>query len=136
MLAPAAKSARRLLADPREICPLHGDLHHDNVLDFGLRGWLAIDPHGLLGERSFDFANIFTNPDLGEPMHRVATLPGRLEARLVIVTQQAHIEPVRMLEWIVAWTGLSAAWFIGDGDLRGAKIDLLINAEAQRLLGR
>jgi aminoglycoside/hydroxyurea antibiotic resistance kinase len=41
---------------------LHGDLHHGNVLDFGLRGWLAIDPKGLLGERGFDFANIFTNP--------------------------------------------------------------------------
>src|SRR5262249_20749056 len=27
---------------------LHGDLHHDNVLDGGLRGWLAIDPKGII----------------------------------------------------------------------------------------
>jgi streptomycin 6-kinase len=51
-----------LLAEPREVGVLHGDLHHGNVLDFGVRGWLAIDPKGLLGERGFDFANIFTNP--------------------------------------------------------------------------
>ena len=41
-LAPAASVARQLLAAPREVCPLHGDLHHENVLDFGDRGWLAI----------------------------------------------------------------------------------------------
>ncbi|EEZ8619436.1 APH(6) family putative aminoglycoside O-phosphotransferase, partial [Escherichia coli O160] len=36
-LAPAASVARQLLAAPREVCPLHGDLHHENVLDFGDR---------------------------------------------------------------------------------------------------
>jgi streptomycin 6-kinase len=30
------------------------------VLDFETSGWLAIDPKGLIGERGFDFANIFT----------------------------------------------------------------------------
>jgi len=29
----------------------------------GPRGWLAIDPKGLCGERGFDFVNIFCNPD-------------------------------------------------------------------------
>ncbi len=50
-----------------------GDLHHRNILDFGSRGWLAIDPKGILGERGFDFANIFCNPDPA-----IATVPGRL----------------------------------------------------------
>ncbi|UGV26148.1 APH(6)-I family aminoglycoside O-phosphotransferase [Rhodopseudomonas boonkerdii] len=136
VLAPAAEQARRLLADQRDIRPLHGDLHHDNVLDFGERGWLAIDPHGLVGERIFDFANIFTNPDLADPTQQVATLPGRFEARLGIVTEETGIETVRLLEWIVAWTGLSAAWFIGDGDHAGAEIDLQVYALAQQLRGR
>ncbi|HWW26138.1 MAG TPA: APH(6)-I family aminoglycoside O-phosphotransferase [Caulobacter sp.] len=133
-LAPAAQIARGLLASQRDIRPLHGDLHHGNVLDFEDRGWLAIDPHGLIGERTFDFANIFTNPDLDDPTHPVATLAGRLEARLAIVVQETGVEPTRILEWIAAWTGLSAAWFIGDGDARGAEIDLIINAQARRLL--
>jgi streptomycin 6-kinase len=131
----AAVTARSLLSDQREIGPLHGDLHHDNVLDFGARGWLAIDPHGLLGERVFDYANIFTNPDLSDPRRPLATLPGRLEARLRIVAPMAGVEPTHMLRWIVAWTGLSAAWFLGDGDEEGAAIDRSINSIACGLLG-
>jgi streptomycin 6-kinase len=134
-LAPAADIARQLLAAPNAVGPLHGDLHHENVLDFGDRGWLAIDPHGLLGERTFDYANIFANPDLSDPSRPLATLPGRLEARLDVVISATGIEPQRLLRWIVAWTGLSAAWFIDDGDDKGAAIDLTINAMALRLLG-
>ncbi|MEU7656816.1 aminoglycoside phosphotransferase family protein, partial [Micromonospora taraxaci] len=120
--------------DQRDVCPLHGDLHHNNVLDFDGRGWLAIDPHGLLGERSFDFANIFTNPDLDDPAWPVATLPERFEARLAIVTQETGIESSRVLKWIVAWTGLSAAWFLNDNDYAGAEVDLQVNALARSLL--
>jgi len=135
MLVAAAETARQLLASPSAVGPLHGDLHHENVLDFGERGWLAIDPHGLLGERTFDYANIFTNPDLSDPGRPLATLPGRFEARLDVVIGATGIEPERLLRWIIAWTGLSAAWFIGDGDDKGAAIDLTINAMAGRLLG-
>ncbi|MGL1446713.1 aminoglycoside phosphotransferase family protein, partial [Vibrio parahaemolyticus] len=39
MLSRCAETARALLDDPREVGVLHGDLHHDNVLDFGPRGW-------------------------------------------------------------------------------------------------
>ena len=116
ILARCAASARALLEEPREIVVLHGDLHHDNVLDFGPRGWLAIDPKHLLGERSFDFANIFTNPDLADPTRPVATAPGRFARRLEIVTEAAGLERDRLLRWILAWTGLSAAWFLSDGD--------------------
>lgn len=133
-LAPAARIARELLATPQSVGPLHGDLHHENVLDFGARGWLAIDPHGLLGERTFDYANIFTNPDLSDPSRPLAILPGRLERRLEVVVAASGLEPARLLRWIVAWTGLSAAWFLGDGDDVGATIDLSVGASALRLL--
>jgi streptomycin 6-kinase len=111
----AAEAARGLLTEPRDICVLHGDLHHNNVLDFGPRGWLAIDPRHVVGERGFDYANIFTNPDLDHPQWPVATHPVRFARRLKIVTEAAKIERTRMLQWILAWTGLSAAWFLQDG---------------------
>lgn len=107
----AAATARELLADPREVAPLHGDLHHGNVLDFGPRGWLAIDPKGLVGERGFDLANIFCNPDLG-----VATAPGRLARQADVVVAAAGIDRGRLLRWVLAYAGLSAAWTLGDGD--------------------
>ena len=77
ILARCAEAARALLSEPREVGVLHGDLHHDNVLDFGVRGWLAIDPKRLVGERGFDFANIFTNPDARRSDPSVANETGR-----------------------------------------------------------
>jgi streptomycin 6-kinase len=111
VLRRAAATARELLAAPRDVVVLHGDLHHGNVLNAGPRGWLAIDPKGLLGERGFDFANIFCNPDLG-----VATAPGRLARQADVVSRAAGLERGRLLKWVLAYAGLSAAWTLGDGD--------------------
>jgi streptomycin 6-kinase len=134
ILTRCAEVAQTLLAQPREVGVLHGDLHHGNVLDFGARGWLAIDPKGLLGERGFDFANIFTNPDLADPTRPVATEPSRFLRRLEVVAEAAGLERQRLLGWILAWTGLSAAWLLGDGD--SAETDLLLAELAAAELGR
>jgi streptomycin 6-kinase len=111
VLATAAAAARELLAEPRDVRALHGDLHHQNVLDFGARGWLAIDPKGLLGERGFDFANLFCNPDL-----ETATAPGRLARQADVVAQAAEVERGRLLRWVLAYAGLSTSWSLEDGD--------------------
>jgi streptomycin 6-kinase len=44
----AAAVAHALLADQRERCVLHGDLHHENIKYSPQRGWLALDPKGLI----------------------------------------------------------------------------------------
>ena len=38
ILAVCAATARELLETPQEIVVLHGDVHHENILDFGSRG--------------------------------------------------------------------------------------------------
>ncbi|WP_034157423.1 aminoglycoside phosphotransferase family protein [Sphingomonas sp. ERG5] len=106
-----ADTAQLLLADPRDVVPLHGDIHHGNILDFGARGWLAIDPKRLIGERGFDYANLFCNPD-----HAIATAPGRLSRQVDIVARAARLERKRLLQWVLAWAGLSATWLIEDGE--------------------
>ncbi|MGO4670119.1 aminoglycoside phosphotransferase family protein [Bosea sp. 2RAB26] len=106
-----AEAARMLLAEPRDVVALHGDIHHANILDFAERGWLAIDPKGLKGERGFDYANLFCNPD-----HPVATAPGRLARQVDVVAHAAQLERGRLLRWILAWAGLSATWLIEDGE--------------------
>jgi streptomycin 6-kinase len=100
---------------------LHGDIHHENILDFGSRGWLAIDPKRVYGERGFDFANIFCNPELP-----TVTKPGRLQRQLPIVCAEAGLEPKRLLRWIIAYAGLSAAWFLSDGDTKNADSDFTV----------
>ena len=115
ILSRSAATAQELLAAPREVRVLHGDVHHDNILDFQERGWLAIDPKGLIGERGFDYANLFCNPDLSDPNYPVATFPDRFARRVEVVSQAAGLERKRLLQWILAWAGLSAVWYLSDG---------------------
>ena len=110
ILRVAAETAADLLATQRDVVVLHGDMHHENVLRFSSRGWLAIDPKGLVGERGFDYANIFCNPD-----SETATMPGRLARQAQVVAETAGLEHSRLLAWILAWAGLSAAFRFEDG---------------------
>ena len=111
VLATSAATARELLIHPQQEGVLHGDIHYNNVLDFGERGWLAIDPKRLYGERGFDYANIFCNPD-----KEAATDRCLFSRRLAIVAETARLDRKRLLQWILAWSGLSAAWYLGEGE--------------------
>lgn len=111
ILGDANLIAYDLLRHQQEISILHGDLHHGNVLDGGHRGWLAIDPKGLLGDRGYDYANIFCNPD-----EEISAAPGRLAEQVAVVSTAARIEPARLLRWIIAYGGLSAAWSLSAGE--------------------
>src|SRR5215213_5970226 len=111
ILERAAVMARQLLAEPRDIVVLHGDIHHGNILDFGSQGWLAIDPKGLLGERAFDFVNILRNPNA-----QVALALGRFSRQATVLADVAGLDRTRLLQWTLAFTGLSAAWILDDGD--------------------
>lgn len=120
LLARAAGIARDLLAIPREVVPLHGDLHHENVLDFSVDGtgdgsWLAIDPKGLIGERTFEYTILFCDPDIGRPEIMLARQPDNFARRLAIVCAEAGLERDHLLRWILAWCGLSWMWAVEDG---------------------
>ena len=145
-LAPAAKKhggilthcaevANILLSSPQNEVVLHGDLHHGNILDFGTKGWLAIDPKGLVGERGFDYANIFTNPDLAAPTKPVAIEPEIFAQRVNIVSEIAKIERQRLLMWIIAWCGLSSAWFLQEGDCATIPLRIAELASAELTFG-
>jgi streptomycin 6-kinase len=115
LLGHSAATARELLAAPRDMAVLHGDMHHGNVLDFGPKGWLAIDPKGLYGERGFDYANILSNPDRAS-----ARAPGRFARRIETIAEVSGIAQRRLLQWVLAWSGLSAVWSVQDGEDPGA----------------
>lgn len=115
----SAVLAERLLASQRDVVPLHGDLHHGNVLEFDAGEWRAIDPKGVVGERAFDFANIFCNPT-----RSVAVAPGRVARLADLVASCASIERRRLVEWAVAWCGLSAAWTLADGGWPDVALDV------------
>jgi len=107
--------AETLLAEPRDIVVLHGDMHHDNVLDFGPRGWLAIDPKRVRGERGYDYANLICNPELP-----TAADPERFQRQVDVICETAGLERKRLLQWVLAFAGLSAAWFMEDDEQKAA----------------
>lgn len=105
----SSRMAAILLKRQQNITILHGDLHHDNVLYSSERGWLAIDPKGLIGERAFDYVNILCNPN-----KETALAEGRLTREIDVISQHTGINRRYLLEWTVAWAGLSSVWFLND----------------------
>lgn len=107
----AAAAAEKLLAlneDPRV---LHGDIHHENIRHSD-RGWLALDPKGLYGPRLYDAANTLCNPSglesLSENEARLLNVSG-------ILADKLNAARPRLLAWVFAYAGLSAAWSAEDG---------------------
>lgn len=124
-----ADLAAELLDEPGEAIPLHGDVHHGNVLDFGERGWLAIDPKALLGARGFDYANMLCNPS---PVR--AARPAALARRVQTVALASGITADSLLRWTIAWTALSATWHQSGDDDEAAAQMLAVGDTATRLL--
>jgi streptomycin 6-kinase len=111
LLHRSAACARALLASPRDVIALHGDLHHSNVLDGGPRGWLAIDPKGLLGERTYDVANLLGNPwPHGDIVHD----SGRMLAIGRLYADRLGMDADRVLAFALAHAGLAASWHLDD----------------------
>lgn len=108
--AEAAALAERLLDDPRDVRPLHGDLHHDNIL-LSPRGWLVIDAKGLLGDTAFDAANFFYNPLDREALCRDAN---RIAMMTEVFSHRLGIDPRHLLDHAFAWGCLSSSWHAED----------------------
>ena len=56
---------------------LHGDLGPGNVV-LSERGWLAIDPYPVLGDRAFDVKQVLSLRDLRDAREQVAFFADRL----------------------------------------------------------
>lgn len=131
LMAECAMVAEELLRDQRERVVLHGDAHHSNILDFDQRGWLAIDPKRVTGERYYDYVNVLCNPDL-----KTCTDPVRFARQVAVVIDVAGLERQRLLRWVMAHAALSAAWFLEDGLRTQANVELAVALLAQQALAR
>jgi streptomycin 6-kinase len=112
LYAQAAAVAERLLSDPIDVRVLHGDMHHENVRHSEERGWLAIDPKGLWGERTFDAANVLLNP-MGLP--DLVLDEGRYLKTVDLLADRMKLDRARLMAFSFAFSALSACWSIEDG---------------------
>jgi streptomycin 6-kinase len=120
----------QLESSQRQMQLLHGDLQHYNVLLDKNRGWVAIDPKGVVGELEYEVGAMLRNP-VEQPQFLSA--PATIECRLRILVETLQLDYERALEWSFAQAVLSAIWNVEDGD--GVKPDnpgLLLAKEISR----
>jgi streptomycin 6-kinase len=91
---------------------LHGDLHHYNVLFDANRGWVVIDPKGVIGELEFEVGPILRNPV--EELDFFAK-PEIVQRRLDCLVATLQLDYQRTLSWSFAQAVLSAIWDVEDG---------------------
>ena len=108
--------ARRMYQDlassQRTTMLLHGDLQHYNVLFDNKRGWVAIDPKGVVGELEYEVGALLRNPvELPELYKDSAIFNRRLEILITLL----HLDHSRALNWARAQSVLSEIWKIEDG---------------------
>ena len=91
---------------------LHGDLQHYNVLFDSDRGWLAVDPKGVIGELEYEIGAALRNPYEHPELFISRTT---IERRLEQFTDKLNLDYERTLRWAFAQAVLSAIWLIEDG---------------------
>ncbi len=112
LVVEARKGYEGLCGSQRGRRLLHGDLHHGNVLRDSDRGWLAIDPKGVVGELEYEVGAALRNP-IEQP--EVFLRPQRIHARIAHFADRLQLDADRIRAWAFAQAVLSALWLIEDG---------------------
>jgi streptomycin 6-kinase len=95
---------------------IHGDLHHFNILS-SERGWLAIDPKGLIGPPEYECGPLLTNP-----MPELAGWPDAREItlrRIAILSERMGFSRECIRDWGFCHAMLSAWWDLADDGTGG-----------------
>jgi len=98
---------RELCASATERAVLHGDLHHDNILRGAREPWLAIDPHGIVGDPGYEVGALLFNPD---PDNRDEALTALVPSRIEQLADELSMPVDRVVAWGFVKAVLSDVW--------------------------
>lgn len=118
LVAQAEAWAAELLATSPPEVVLHGDLHHFNMLRSG-RGWLAIDPKGVIGDPAYEAGALLRNPI--PQIYDLADRPALLEQRSRRLAAALELDLGRIRRWAAVQAVLSAWWEVEDGALHAVQ---------------
>jgi streptomycin 6-kinase len=90
---------------------IHGDFHHFNVLSSD-RGWLAIDPKGVIGPVGYEIGPLMINP--WNSISDRVNFRAQTERRIRILSERLNLERENLIKWATAHAVLSACWDIQD----------------------
>jgi streptomycin 6-kinase len=99
--------ARELFSEDRPQVLLHGDFHHYNILS-SERGWLVIDPKGVIGAPEYDACPFLINP-IGEIPDEAEAIR-RTQRRIAILSERLGFDRQRVWRWVVCFSLLSDFW--------------------------
>lgn len=113
LLHKAYQLSQILLTKDQDKYLLHGDLHHENILQcadnpLDSNSWVIIDPKGVIGPIEFEVIRFIFNP-----------LPGLLQQhnpkeiiqrRIEQINRMFGFEKQRLLDWCFVQAVLSACW--------------------------
>ena len=88
---------------------MHGDFHHFNILS-SERGWLVIDPKGVVGPAGYEVGPFMMNP-WGD-ISGGSRFKSRMKRRIKILHEHLGFEGQRIIGWSLAHAILSAWWGI------------------------
>jgi streptomycin 6-kinase len=100
---------------------LHGDFHHYNILSSD-RGWLVIDPKGVIGPVGYEIGPLMTNPwnsfydRNGPALSSIERFKVQTERRISILMERLGWERETIIKWSTAHSVLSAWWSIEDSE--------------------
>lgn len=102
---------KEFLQDKKEQVVLHGDLHSDNIIS-SERGWLVIDPKGVIGEKEFELGAYLRNPYYdflkGCDYKKIEA------ARISQFAEELGFEKERIRGWALVCAIISLLWFLED----------------------
>ena len=106
----AESTVKDFFRENHHLVLMHGDFHHYNILS-SERGWLVIDPKGVIGPAGYEVGPLMTNPwgKFSDGISRQLIL-----RRVDILHEHLGFERERILEWSLAHSILSAWWGIED----------------------
>ena len=100
-----------LFAD-KDVRLIHGDFHHFNILS-SRRGWLIIDPKGVIGPVGYEVGPLMINP--WDSFSDWSNFQITTKRRVSILAERLGWEREKIINWAAAHAVLSAWWSIEDG---------------------
>lgn len=107
----AESSVKDFFAENHSPVLMHGDFHHYNILS-SERGWLVIDPKGVIGPAGYEVGPLMMNP--WGSISDGSRFKVQIKRRVDILHEHLGFERERILEWSLAHSVLSAWWGIED----------------------
>ena len=100
-----------LFAD-KDVKLIHGDFHHFNILH-SERGWLVIDPKGVIGPAGYEVGPLMINP--WGSFSDGTSFQIKTKRRINIFRERLGWEREKIIRWATAHSVLSAWWDFESG---------------------